>query len=436
MKKKKSHKLIHLIALWGLLCGSLGLNIPEGAATTSSKQVLTQADFTYIGAFAMPATVPSGGDPSFGKGLTHRYVNGELHMFSSTWDPVDIYEVKVPNLSLNAPFPTASVVRNWGATWSQKAITDSGNPVRLWGLYWDEADKRLYVSHGSDYNSVAPDDPSILYLSLSDTTGASTPVGPWNFSNREVEKTMGCVVPLPQWFANAYTGGKRLSAGCGGCFSGALSFLSYGPALTAFSPPNQAEQTSLANTILVGYPQPNSGNPAYNSADVRVHRDPDYSGGNWGGVWNPQNGVGYWTSGDLMWQSAVWIDLPDKHAVIYFPYLGNGNIWYQVPGMFLETERASHAWFVYDPADLAAVAQGQKQQNEIQPVEWLWQYPGISYPLPGWGPEPGNVITGATYDSTTRRLYVAVRWGAVYVYEVQGSSDNAPPAAPRGLRVR
>jgi len=97
-----------------------------------------------------------------------------------------------------------------------------------------------------------------------------------------------------------------------------------------------------------------------------------------------------------------------------------------------------HEWMVYDPADLARVAQSQAQEWEIQPKSW-WsvQYPGLSYPLPSWSDLQNNSVMGVAFDPTTRRLYVSVRFASVYVYEVQSSStDTTPPAPPTGLSIK
>jgi hypothetical protein len=452
MKQTRSHKLIYLVALWGFLCGSLGLNLSKADAATSSKQLLTQADFKYIGAFSLPAATPSGVDATFGIGLTHRYVNGELHLLVGGWNPQLVYEVRVPNPSLTAPFPQAQAVRDWGDVTGSKRYTGSGNS-QIYGLYWDEPDKRLYWSYGDNYNVAYFDDPSVGYSTLDDTNGVATPIGAWKFTGRGQKLAMGCVFPIPQWFADLYTGGKQLGAGCGGYFSGVQN-ISAGPALTAFSPPNiatQPDRSSLTFTNLVGYPtDPQNVGVAYSTPD-RCHRDTDYygDGSSWI-AWPPKSGIGYWTALDVLNQGGTWIDLPDKHAVMYFPQLGNGHVWY-TSGMHLSADRFSHWWYLYDPADLAKVAQGQKQQWEIQPVaEWPIQYPGLGYPLIGGADAATpNSITGVTYDSTTRRLYVGVAMAVdncgaygctkVYVYEVQSGSnpaDTTPPAAPRGMRVQ
>jgi hypothetical protein len=231
---------------------------------------------------------------------------------------------------------------------------------------------------------------------------------------------------VPSWFANAYTNGQRLAAGFGGYFSIVPAGpASMGPSLFAFAPPNIASQpttSTLASTALVGYPY---SAPPYGQPD-RCHRDTDYV--NQFDGWNPRNGVGYWDWTDLLWQGAVWIDSPTKHGVLFFPTLGNGSTYYLTST--LHAERASHALFIYDPTALAVVAQGRKQPYEIQPSqESLIQYPGLQYPLAGWADEPAQMVTGVTYDSTTKRLYIAVRFAwntggipgqgtVVYAYKV------------------
>jgi len=112
------------------------------AFTASSKQVLTQNDFNYVGAFLMPA------EKSWQYGLTHRYVNGELRMFAGG---DDVTEVRVPALSTGGSFQTAQIVKEWGDITGGKPSTASGN-YKVYGIYWDETDKRLYWTYGDDYN--------------------------------------------------------------------------------------------------------------------------------------------------------------------------------------------------------------------------------------------------------------------------------------------
>lgn len=398
--------------------------------TTIPKTVLTAADFSFVGAFRLPFNV-NGQDAGYGRSLAHRYLGGELRFLTMTL-PNNVYEVAFPGVAANPPYPLAQVARYWGDVYHGKRQLDgaANRESAVWGLYWDAPDRRLYWSYGDGYNAVSGNDPSIGYSTLDDADGVSEGVGAWRFNGRGCKATMGGVLPIPEWFANQYCGGRRLGAGFGGYFSiVGVGPAHLGPALCAFAPPNLAANpnlSALAFNNLVGYPF----NSTPYTAPDRCHRDTDYT--NEFDNWNPRDGVGYFSWTDYIWQGAVWIDTPTKHGLIYFPTLGDGRTWYETST--LHAERASHWWFVYDPNDLAQVAQGQKQQWEIQPRStWQNDYPGLSRPLPGWADEPKNMITGATYDPTTGRLFVAVRFGwstggagenghTIYVYQVNDAA--------------
>lgn len=216
--KKSLPACSSLLALFLLLLGVQTGLVCKANATGSiaslaagSKQVLNQSDFEYIGAFLLPISGVNG-DAAWGQGLAHRYVNGELRMFAYAWNPTsaqNMYEVKVPTPSLTSA-PTATVVRNWGD------IAGSKRVGQMFGLYWDEQDRRIYWNDQNIYNTCCPDDPGMGYSTLNDTTGAITIVGAWRFTGRGTKAINTCVLPIPQWFADAYTGGRRLGAGCGG----------------------------------------------------------------------------------------------------------------------------------------------------------------------------------------------------------------------------
>lgn len=387
------------------------------ASSGTTKAGLLESDFTYVGSFKMPLDVPES-DAQWGMGLTHRWVNGELRFFSKAHHDT-VYEVAAPTLTSNAGNgQTARLVKTWGN------VTGDYSYGTTFGLYWDEPDQRLYWSNGNTYNTTSPFDPSIGYSTLNAATGAVGRGGVWGLSGRSCKMALGGVLPVPDWFAAANCPGMRLAAGFGGYFSiVATGPASMGPALTAFNP---AEMTSarnrgaVANRVLVGYP---FNGAAYTTPD-RCHRNPDYNTEFDG--WKVRNGVGYWSWSDYIWQGAVWIDTPTKSGVMFFPTLGQGRTWYE--SSTLHAERASHWWFEYSPADLAAVAAGTKQQWQIQPSQsWQMQYPGISYPMGTWQDEPGQHVVGSTFDPATQTLFIAVRFALgvrsgspiiVYAYRV------------------
>src|SRR5207248_3208195 len=101
-------------SLWAQSPGA-PTNLRLASNNPGARSVLSAKDFTYLGAFRMPE-VAGGGDAQWGKGLTHRYVNGQLRFFSSAWNPQTVYEVAAPSQlgsdALSAA--TASIVNIWG----------------------------------------------------------------------------------------------------------------------------------------------------------------------------------------------------------------------------------------------------------------------------------------------------------------------------------
>jgi hypothetical protein len=401
------------------------VRLVNGLAATS-KALLQPADFTYLGAFGIPASSNSY-STSYGAGLAYRYVNGQLRFLSTTFTTgprFDVFEMTAPAPSKTF-YSTATVTRHWGDVYTQKKWLDkynSSDQGNVYGLFWDPIDQRLYWSYGDQYNADPSNsnDCSLGYSTLDDVGGTGTGVGAWRFGGRGEKMCRGGVLPIPLWFANQYCGGRRLGVGFGGYYSAAtVGPASMGPALGAFNPPNLAlnpDRSSLPATNLIGYEFHTDV-----SAPDRARRDTDYT--TEFDDWNPTNGVGHFTWNDTLWQSATWIDLPTKHGLLYAATLGNGRNWYEASDR--NAERGSHVLYVYDPADLALVAQGVKTQDQIQwRNSWPITFPGLTYPLAGWRGDPSNIVTGVTFDTSTGRLYLMVRWSAgnyanVYVYQVQ-----------------
>ncbi len=396
-------------------------------------------------------------DSALGAGMTFRYVGPQFRLFFGAYTTK---EYTVPNPSLTTPYPTATQIRDWGDVSQGLAVTDTTSNCTAQtfhpsGIYWDSIDSRLYWTYENAYNTCAnTDDPSLGYSTLNDTTGAVNATGVWRFTGRGPKATSGCLVPIPSSFANAYTGGKRLAVGCGGYRSIADNGPAHmGPALTAISPPSTStnpNRSSLPHVNLVGYPFTST---EYGTPD-RAHRnDLNYDNSLHDDfvAWDTKNGIGYWTAVDGAQGSiaSTWIDLPNKHGIVFFPLLGNGRMFYDCSTLI--TESGSHAWFVYDPADFAQVAQGQKQQWQIQASrQWSVQYPGVAYPIDrNRGAQPGSswnpigcsqidndhigTIGGAVFDPSSQKLYVSVgnRWpkgDTVYVYQVLDTGGSAPTA--------
>ena len=338
---------------------------------------------------------------------------------------------RLPALKTAAPFTQATVLKEWGDVTSAKRYTPSGSSTIL-GIFWDSVDSRLYWNYGDLYNMTTNTDPCVGYSTLDDSSGKATAVGCWSLANRGEKLCMGGTCAIPQWFSDKYLSGRRLGAGYGGYFSGVQN-ISAGPSLAAFAPPGSgnADRSALANTVLVGYPTDSTNVAVAYSTPDRCHRDTNYNGGSDWITWPPKDGIGYWTAGDYLGQGGLWVDTPTKTGLLYFPFLSIGHVWYDTNGMYLAADGAYHWWYMYDPNDLVSVVQGQKQQWQIQPA-WRYRsdYANIKYPLPSWVGVYPSQIMGVSFDTTARRLYVAVQfavsgtcaYGAplVYCYQVAG----------------
>lgn len=338
----------------------------SGLSTNSSKSVLTANDFKYVGAFAMPTSGVTG-DPGWGGTLAMRKVGSELRFFSRA-HAGNVYEVKAPNPSSSKPYPVATVVREWSGVGQG---TSSGE---FNALYWDETDQRLYYNFGNMYNTTDPDMAGLGYSVLNDSNGSVANFGPWRFTGRGNKMTNTCTFAIPSWFANAYTSGRRIGVGCGGYQSiAATGPVSSGPAATAVNPPNpnsNPASSSLSFTNLVGYPF--GGTPAQRNSDYNSSYGPTSP--------NPSGSIGYWNwSDDGSHQNGLWVDTPTKSGLMFFATLAKGRAFYQTSS--INAQNHFHAWYVYNPDDLAAVAQGTKSQSQIQANYWNVEYPNFTSTL-------------------------------------------------------
>ncbi len=379
-----------------------------------NKPLITGKDLVYEGSFSLPAIGANKATNAYSYGaLTHRYVDGKLR-FLSTSHPYEggrVYEVEFPGLSTTSP-PVAKVVADWNDVYGSKRWVDNDgghakldNSVHTYGLHWCEERRRLYWSYGHWYNATSQDNPCLGFATLDDKTGRATGVGAWRLRGRSEKFARGGCVAIPPWFAKRYTGGKPLGVGFGGYFSITAS-ASMGPALCAIDHPNPAvvpHKGFVKQVPLLGYPHkaqpPGPPDRCCRNADYKT----DFDG------WKPSRGIGYWTWEDQIWGGGTWLDLPDKQAVLFFCVLGHGRVWYE--RSVTHAERGKYWCLGYHPRDLAAVAQGRKQQWQVQPAaSWEVRFGADLGPdIGGWEGEPFQMVGGATFDAKSRRLYVLVR---------------------------
>lgn len=389
-----------------------------------AKRLIQPSDFEYAGSFILPNSF-KGMDVRFSRGLAHRYVGADLRFFSAIHKTPDspardgeIVEFGFPGLGLKDPMPTAPVIRQWGDIFQDKMVLGTPGNSRILlemprGLWWDEQDERLYWSYGcGGDDSYCPRNESVTLgaSTLNQLTGKGTAIGSWRIGPAPYKCVIRGCVPIPQWFAQAHTGGRRIAAGFGGYFSlmnnGAASL---GPSLWAIDPPNTPHMSTIDATMLVSYHPPNA--KPY-TRPLRCQRPADYKSTFDG--WQPKDGIGYWAWTDEIHQACAWIDLPDRHGVLFFPVLGEGLVYYTKSDRHAET--AHHWWMALDPYDLAKVLHGELARDLVVPAWWNEvRYARVAYPTDsGWNSASsrffGNIprVVGSTFDSSTKTLFLLI----------------------------
>jgi hypothetical protein len=290
------------------------------------KKALRPSDFSYLGAFLVPQDDSM--NTSWQVGLTHRYVRGNLRLYTTGFPYFPLYEFSVPALKTTAPYDVASRTANFGDIYGAKRVTDSGG-ANIRGLYWDEVDQRMYWVFQDDYNPSFANNACLGYSTLNDGSKTGTAV-----KAVRMPPSVGCIVAnggltgVPAWFSSL-TGrrGCRLAVGFGGKESGSLP-MSMGPALTMLDPAEisaAADQAylSTAYTVL----RHATLNHVYGSGHYRAKRpdldyytiaDPGWNAG--------AGGAGWWGWDCQLRQSACWIDTPSKSGFLVIPtHLTRGN---------------------------------------------------------------------------------------------------------------
>jgi hypothetical protein len=347
-----------------------GRAVSAGGAqeTSGSVSLLQPSDFRLIGAFRMPTSHSYQSEYyglNFPSGLTGRYVNGQLCLYTmavAQQDPSTfgtIVEFSVPAdafLTTTPPYPDVSnggsqvlnhfvdIFQNELARFVGDGNSDPGpggrfgltnSAAQLTGLYWDPIDSRMYWTSQIAYNlSYYTSDTTIGYSTITSTNpptlngGASSTgvgMGMWKLSPPNgYPTTYGnrwCMhpFPIPIAFANAYCGGRRLGIG----FGGAMSIISngpfsQGPALFAIHPPQPGtdpdhDYMATAPVRLCFYP-PLKTPPQRAPRPPSLYCTNDFDDEN-PAMWNWKDGLPVGT----------WIDGPNKHGIIAFCSLSGGN---------------------------------------------------------------------------------------------------------------
>lgn len=363
--------------------------------TTETRQVLTEADLSYVGAFRAPADV---GDPGFGFG-------GRASAFNPGGDPgsSDGYDGSlflsglagndlVAEISIPAPVPftgdvgelpvatvlqpLADVTGGRGAEYVGSGSRGGLNDFRIGGLEVVDGPNgsRLHWTawqyFNVGYNDVAGHGHSSLDLSNPD------PQGPWYLEQFPTYRTAGYVLSVPDEFAFNYLSGRSLLVGFQAGRPTAVT--SGGPPFFAVEPPLTATpEARIEAQELAGYANP--------GGDATSGSGPE------------QALPGYREQG--LTPGAAWLVGPDGSQAIVTA--GNQLAIESNCDVDDGSDRSRFGPQIsfYDPADLAAVAEGRSEPWQVKPF-------GVWDPSQYLVPACGLQLSSLSFDPNAGRLFL------------------------------
>jgi len=400
----------------------------------SAKRVLAASDFTYLGAMRLP---PELSGFSYGA-MAARKVNGRLQFFMTgensanavgNWGSLDcVWEfADTQSYHLNyTQAARATSLTKWGDIFQGKRTSwmPDGQQINMQymapgGLLFKSNPDRLYWAYYDGYNVSGRNDWCLGMTELRGAPANMVAYGPWR-PNIGVKHGCGWLVEMPDGSLGV---GAPLTSGNVGS--------SWGPELAAGCPfPTSATPAGFGRPDLI-FPQTyvryafpggsitSNGSVAPGRTIPSLRRPGNY-------VWHnpspavpvevdPQRnaGVGTWTDLDYV-TSCVYIDLPDKHGILFAGEIASGHVWYGPVdncghglgnpcggGTGPNSTSGEPRWWIYDPDQCQRVATGHLAANLTPAAEF----------------NPATAIhdiqlgckkaLGATYfDRETRKFYV------------------------------
>lgn len=439
--------------------GRIGKNIPKAGGVIPPGNVLQSTDLTYQGFVTMPTDI-SLNFPFSSAALSGRVVGGDIHLFINQASP----DQNVAEVKYNGAGNRASLITDWGDVTKGKRACSAGTGS-TYGLFWDDVAGQLWTSYGYYYNVAGAHDPSIITSTLTGSSNAGvTAYGPWRTSELS-QRTKGYMLALPSSIQTALGGGQRFASGAPITSGNATT--PWGAFATAWAPPANATPPDIPDdshvtincTSLI---YTDFSNPQTRTNDVDNCNWTHYGEVNGEGHTpedNPtQNGSGCTVDGDLCgvdlttFAAATFLSLDMFSAVSFvtgsiksgFVYIGQlsrtiaGQVyagtprchrWYgptQGSGLHLcphgqndatstgtgdGTSTQLSALYIYDPADLRAVALGTKTAIQIASTPNtncadLSAVPTVGGSVPQLATQFYN-YGGAWFEPTNKLLFVS-----------------------------
>lgn len=395
-----------------------GASLANDLCYSPTKPVLGVQDLSYLGYYDVQL---NGSNSSYGQALTHRIVNGDLRLMTLEIDG-RLYEFSLAGKSYGSTISTPT--RSWNG------IGGLNNFNALW---WEESRSRLWTTACEDYTNIAHQ-VQIYTRTLNDNGTVSNINGPVGLQGINAKRVYGGAQAVPGWFQAQYGVGPYV-VGWGGYTSLVAQGggASMGPTMYAIPDPSgygpNTEIPSGSYKVVMDNAYGDRGSRVtipvnyFDGGDPRQNPDtrptsPPLSTASWLSPF--PDGLGRFVWGDSYYNTGLWIDGPNKHGFLMVASLCGGYCWYQTSTLAFD-QRVFEA-HIFDPAHLGEAIRGQRQPYAVKPASLgALNLPGMGFPWGGNSPT-GN-IAGATYDPTTKRLYLIGRgvntyFGRLFVYSV------------------
>jgi hypothetical protein len=280
----------------------------------------------------------------------------------------------------------------------------------------ERADDRIFWTVNKYYNAGHVNHPSIGMSHPN--TGNPQAKGVWRLgpsgdATFHAKSYSDYLFRIPRDWADQYVGGKFLAAGLSG---GPMNqSYSHGPALYAFAPPNPNDSPSMGASldaqILLRYPPHEGKYPGWTECDV--------------------------------WDGGAWVEAGGKSAVLFVGTKGLGSVRYGEPtsdschgGKGYHCDPYEGQIVLYDPDELAEVAQGKKEPWEVLPYAVISESE-LDLPFENCG----GGLSEVAYDPVSKKLYIVehIPGGKVpiHVFGIQGDAQApAAPSKPANLTIR
>ena len=393
-------------------------------ATSAGKVLLSPSDFTFVGSYPFSAN----NQASYGMGLTCHRVKGQLRFLTFA------YEGRVNARLIEFALPAevgqkiTSLTAAWDDIWSPAHHPNlgGGDEYGLWMEPLPNGAERLWTTYCTDYPADGTKYGQASYTgALSVRTlksdGTITDLaGEYGLTGVGQRAIYGGVQPIPQWFRDKYGITQPYAAGWGGYASRMAQGLVCSMGLEVLAIPNVTAYKADAVIpttdfkILADHRSGTTGRDWYASGKPtkfdRGQRNADVvntydSGTQW--LSPAPDGFGRFVWGDSFYNTGGWIDGPNKGGFIVIGTFTKGKAYYKDSTLHNSGRHAELQ--IFDPNDFGKVLQGKKNPWNVQPTDSKLLTADLA-PLgllyPNGGNNPFGGVAGATFDPTTKCLYL------------------------------